>query len=147
MGSVSARRLKRNAGRSTLSVGCIPSIATRWRVPSVQDFLRRHPEIDMRVEYAPAQEAFDPDKHDVLITLSRADSEGCRSIRLFSRMNKPVASAHYVKQKPEVLHSNGLEGADLLHDESLDGWMQWFEKAGMKRVKPLRGPSIRISIC
>ncbi|PBB22317.1 LysR family transcriptional regulator [Mesorhizobium sp. WSM4307] len=140
MVSASSRRLKRNAGRSTLSVGCIPSIATRWLVPSVQDFLRKHPEIDMRVEYAHAQEAFDPDKHDVLITLSRADSEGYRSIRLFSRMNKPVASAHYVKQKPQVLQSNGLVGADLLHDESLDGWTQWFEKAGMKRVKPLRGP-------
>lgn len=141
MVSASSRRLKRiTAGRSALSVGCIPSIATRWLVPSVQDFLRMHPNIDMRVEYARAQEAFDPDKHDVLITLSRADGETCRSIRLFSRMNKPVASAHYVNQRPEIFQSNGLEGADLLHDESVDGWAQWFEKAGMKRIRPLRGP-------
>ncbi|RWG08975.1 MAG: LysR family transcriptional regulator [Mesorhizobium sp.] len=138
--SASTRRLKRRPGTRPLSVGCIASIATRWLVPAIQDFLRMHPDIDMRVEYAHAQETFDADKHNVLITLSRADSEACRSVRLFSRMNKPVASAHYVKHKPEILHSNGLKGAELLHDESLDGWAQWFEKAGMTRVKPLRGP-------
>ncbi|MER8664548.1 LysR substrate-binding domain-containing protein [Mesorhizobium sp. M1148] len=138
--SISTGRLKRRPGGSPLSVGCIASIATRWLVPAVHDFLSKHPDIDMRVEYAHAQETFDVHKHDVLITLSRADSEACRFARLFSRMNKPVASAHYVKHKPEILHSHALEGADLLHDESLNGWAQWFEKAGMKRVKPLRGP-------
>lgn len=138
--SASTRRVKRTLGRSPLSVGCIPSIAARWLVPAVQDFLIMHPDIDMRVEYAHSQEAFDPDKHDVLITLSRADNEACRSVRLFSRMNKPVASAHYLIQKPQILRSNGLEDADLLHDGSLDGWAEWFEKAGIKRVEPLRGP-------
>ncbi|MER8370881.1 LysR family transcriptional regulator [Mesorhizobium sp. M1378] len=138
--SASTRHLKRTPGRNPLSVGCIPSIATRWLVPAVQDFLMMHPDIDMRVEYAHAQEAFNPDKHDVLITVSRADSEAGRSTKLFSRMNKPVASAHYVQQKPELLESNGLESADLLHDESLDGWAHWFERAGLKPIKPMRGP-------
>ncbi|RUW17807.1 LysR family transcriptional regulator, partial [Mesorhizobium sp. M1E.F.Ca.ET.041.01.1.1] len=50
--SVSTRRLKHRPGSSPLSVGCIASIATRWLVPAVQDFLRKHPNIDMRVEYA-----------------------------------------------------------------------------------------------
>lgn len=55
-------------------------------------------------------------------------------------MNKPVASAYYVKQVPDVLQGDGLANADLLHDESVDGWAQWFEKAELKRLKSLRGP-------
>ncbi|MGO6908119.1 LysR substrate-binding domain-containing protein, partial [Rhizobium ruizarguesonis] len=33
-----------------------------------------------------------------------------------------------------------LAGADLLHDESVDGWKEWFRKAGQKAPEPLRGP-------
>lgn len=138
--AASARRLRQSRGQNLLSVGCIPSIAARWLVPAVQDFLKAHPDIDMRVQYAHAQEAFDRDKHDVLITLSRPESETCRAVKVFSRLNKPVASAHYVKQRPQTRIPDGLATADLLHDETTDGWTQWFEKAGLKRAKPMRGP-------
>lgn len=138
--STSTKRLRQARGQNLLSVGCIPSIATRWLVPAVQDFLKASPQVEIRVQYAHAQEAFDHDKHDVLITLSRAETEACRAIKLFSRINKPVASPHYIRQFPETRRPHGLESADLLHDETTDGWRQWFEKAGLTHTKSMRGP-------
>lgn len=138
--SASSRRLNRSRGSSQITVGCIPSIAMRWLVPAIQDFLAIYPDIDMRVQYAHAEEAFDRDRHDVLITLTRPGSEACQSTKIFSRMNKPVASAHYVKQSPQLLSGSGLAAANLLHDENTDGWTQWFEKAGLKRIEAMRGP-------
>lgn len=137
--ATAGRRVGRDRDNG-LTVCCIPSIATRWLIPAVQDFLARFPTIDLRVQYAHALEAFAPEKHDVLITLSRPERENCRSVKIFSRMNKPVASALYLKQRPEILKPGGLEAADLLHDETTEGWEEWFRKAGRTRTRPPRGP-------
>ncbi|TIV11958.1 MAG: LysR family transcriptional regulator, partial [Mesorhizobium sp.] len=48
------RRIRRSAAQASLSVGCIPSIASRWLVPRLSDFTARHPEIAIRVAYAKA---------------------------------------------------------------------------------------------
>ena len=63
------RRIRRNAAVETLSVGCIPSIASRWLVPRLSDFTARHPGVGMRVAYAKADERLGDGQNDVLITL------------------------------------------------------------------------------
>ncbi|TIV49988.1 MAG: LysR family transcriptional regulator, partial [Mesorhizobium sp.] len=42
--NAACRRIRRSAGAQSLSVGCIPSIASRWLVPRLTDFTARHPE-------------------------------------------------------------------------------------------------------
>jgi len=123
----------------SLTVGCIPSIAARWLVPSLPDFSARHPGLDVRIVYARAQDAFDEEACDVLITLGAAKGPDLASTRLFSRVNRPVASPHYLVAHPQATSADGIAAADLLHDETPAAWAAWFEKAGVPAQKA-RGP-------
>jgi DNA-binding transcriptional LysR family regulator len=82
-------------------------------------------------------EDFDPERYDVLITHQHIASETLSSIKLFSRVNKPVASPTYLQKSKIGEH---LEGAKLLHDETITAWDDWFVKAGHKPDSLTHGP-------
>ena len=124
----------------SLTVGCIPSIAARWLVPALPDFSARHPGLDVRIVYARAQDAFDEEACDVLITLGAAEGPDLASTRLFSRVNRPVASPHYLAAHPRAASPTGIAAADLLHDETSEAWAAWFRAAGLAPPQPPRGP-------
>src|SRR5258708_17256124 len=63
------QRMRLPRGRGALSVGCIPSIASRWLIPNLAEFSSRHPEIDLQVLYASAQARLSSADSDVLLTL------------------------------------------------------------------------------
>lgn len=138
--TTSAKGLRLRHDRKSLLVACIPSIASRWLVPELQSFMEQHTAIDVRVEYAHAMQTFDPGLHDVLITWTAQNLERFHSVQLFSRINKPVASAYYVERHPEILLAGGLERANLLHDESMQAWADWFQLVGRRRLVSPRGP-------
>ena len=135
LSAASLAQRRTNEARS-LTVGCIPSIAARWLVPALPDFSARHPGIDLRIVYARAQDRFDEEACDVLITLGADARGGLASTRLFSRANRPVASPHYRAAHPRLTSAAGIAGADLLHDETLEAWAAWFAAAGVPAPKP-----------
>ncbi|TPL43524.1 LysR substrate-binding domain-containing protein [Mesorhizobium sp. B2-4-6] len=137
--SRSSQKLRRGHEKKAISVACIPSIATRWLVPALPDFMRKHADIPVQVSYAHALEEFDPERYDVLITYLRITTAGLLSAKLFSRVNKPVASPGYLQRKPDLL-DNGLDGARLLHDQTTDAWQDWFNKAGFRPKTLSNGP-------
>jgi LysR family transcriptional regulator, glycine cleavage system transcriptional activator len=135
--SATSQSLRVRRERKTLSVACIPSIATRWLIPALPRFSALHPDITIEVAYSRAHENFDPERHDVLITHQNTTAEDLSSTLLFSRVNKPVASPRYLE------HSNcdeRLNNATLLHDELISAWEDWFEKAGYRPDGLIHGP-------
>lgn len=131
--------LRLNA-KAQVSVACIPSIATRWLIPALGAFLRDHPEVDVKVVYAMAEQQLRETGCDILITLGSDTSEGTRSDRLFSRINRPVASPRYIERKGELKTAQAIASADLLHDETISRWRDWFAKAEVTAGQTLRGP-------
>ena len=131
--------LRLNA-KAQVSVACIPSIATRWLIPALGEFLGRHPEVDVKVVYAMAEQQLRETGCDILITLGADTSEGTRSDRLFSRINRPVASPRYIERKGELRAVQAIASADLLHDETTSRWRDWFARAGVTTGQSLRGP-------
>lgn len=123
-------RVKALGGKETLMVGCIPSIASRWLVPNLHAFTARHPELDVRVIYAPADQRFADGGLDVLITLDPEESTGIRSQRLFSRRAQPVCSPGFLKRWGPFDAPRRIARSPLLHDGTRDGWQAWFAKAG-----------------
>ena len=132
--------LRRDHDPRSITVGCIPSIAARWLVPSLPMFMEQQPEMNVRIVYARAEERFDNENLDVLITLGEDRSPGLDCRLLFSRINRPVASYYYLATRPELLASAGLVSADLLHDETMDAWSEWFKKAQLEPPARMRGP-------
>jgi LysR family transcriptional regulator, glycine cleavage system transcriptional activator len=123
-----------------LTVACIASIATRWLIPALPDFLKPNPDINVRVVYAMGEQHFREGDCDVLITLREDRSETRECTRLFSRANRPVASPSYLARRGKPETAQAIAGADLLHDETPDRWLNWCRKAGLQPDGPLRGP-------
>lgn len=128
------------SGASTLTVGCVPSIAARWLVPNLVEFTERNPQIDIRVVYAKSNEQLNADDLDILITTAEDESRYVISERLFSRVNKPVCSPSFLAQYGPFESPKQIVAAPLLHDETREGWHDWCEAAGVKDTKALSGP-------
>jgi DNA-binding transcriptional LysR family regulator len=132
--------IRRDHNMRSITVGCIPSIASRWLVPSLPSFQESDPDLDVRIVYARAEEQFDDESLDVLITMGEDLTAGRESRLLFSRRNQPVASGHYLTKRNWTVDNVSPAAADLLHDESMDGWKEWFRQAEVKAPDPIRGP-------
>ncbi|WP_331372650.1 LysR substrate-binding domain-containing protein [Sinorhizobium chiapasense] len=137
--SAEAEALKQRT-KSEITVACIPSIATRWLIPALGDFLAAHADITVKVVYAMAEQRLRETGCDVLITLGADTSDGVACERLFSRVNRPVASPRYLERKGNIDSPDEIAAADLLHDETTRHWQHWFTKAGLPPRQPLSGP-------
>lgn len=124
-------RVKALAGRDTLTVGCIPSLASRWLVPNLADFTANHPELDVTVVYAMANQKLFQSGLNVMITLGREDDNGISSKRLFSRITKPVCSPAFLQTYGPFDRPDKITSIPLLHDENREGWREWFKKASV----------------
>lgn len=133
-------RLRLAQGAGTISVGCIPSIASRWLIPNLQAFSSTHPQIDVQVLYADANTRLPGSACDVLITLGESGLDTTVGRKLFSRASKPVCSPHYLaKAQGPILSAADIAQAHLLHDENRSAWAEWFGKAEVKTGQ-LGGP-------
>jgi DNA-binding transcriptional LysR family regulator len=133
------RSIRRGNNPAGLTIACIPSIASRWLIPLLADFQATHANLDLRVIYAKASDRLADFDADVLITVTSGNEAGTKSRKLFSRINRPVASPHYLarmtgRDPADIAH------ADLLHDENTTNWTQWFAKAGVSPMPAMKGP-------
>lgn len=135
--SLTSQALRWRKDKKSLTVACVPSISMRWLIPALPRFTTVHPAIEIHVSYATALQEFDPERHDILINNQGITSEAVRSVKLFSRINKPVASPSYLARMPT---DERLTGAHLLHDETTVAWDDWFANAGFKPDKVTHGP-------
>ncbi|WP_294904759.1 LysR substrate-binding domain-containing protein [Tatumella sp. UBA2305] len=135
--SAASQSLRVRKESNTISVACIPSIATRWLIPALSEFTSQFPHITIEVAYSQAHDSFDSEKHDVLITHQNVNAGDVTSTLLFSRINKPVASPRYLERSA---CDTRLNNAMLLHDEVISAWEEWFTKAGYRPANLSHGP-------
>lgn len=134
------QRVKAMSGAGALTVGCIPSIASRWLVPNLPAFTQAHPGVDIRVVYAQAHERLGPADLDILITYGEDHGRGVVCERLFSRINKPVCSSHFLRERGPFADARAIAAAPLLHDETRAAWKEWCATAGLPEAYVDAGP-------
>jgi LysR family glycine cleavage system transcriptional activator len=134
------RSLRRAGQARSVTIACIPSIASRWLIPALADFQEAHADLELRVVYAKASDRLIDLEADVLITLTAGNEPATASRKLFSRANRPVASPHYLTRKGALSGPQDIASADLLHDENAGNWIDWFRKAGLSPVPSVKGP-------
>ncbi len=138
--SATCRMIKNMSGSVALRVGCIPSIASRWLVPHISAFSLLYPDVELRVQYAKADDKLDQSELDLLITYGEDIAPGVVSKRLFSRVNKPVCSPHYLRDHEPLDTPERIIAGGLLHDEGQQGWLDWRKKADLPGTESLSGP-------
>lgn len=123
-------RLTQLTKQGQLTVGCIPSIASRWLIPHLPDFTSARSEAEIRVVYAQAHERLTASSLDVLITHGIETEVGARAEPLFSRISKPVCSRGFLEKWGPVDEPGWYGRVPLLHDEDRTDWRIWLEQAG-----------------
>lgn len=117
-----------------------PAFASRWLVPRLNDFNRRHPEIELHVSTSLQPADFAEDGVDVDIRFGCVESPRLHTEPFLKSVRFPVASPRLLAQNPPLRTPGDLRGFVLLHNEVEDGWSQWLEIAGVHGIVPDPGP-------
>ena len=133
-------RIAKNEGRTTLTIACIPSVATIWLIPRLPQFMKRHPGISVRLMHAYYDQPVDFADVDLAINYGDWDEAPIGAKHFLSGVSVPVASAMYVDQHGSFDEPSALLKTTLLHDQDRKAWPQWFKAAGISLKASLPGP-------
>jgi len=134
-------RAHSDCGILTISVS--PSFGAMWLVPKLENFRRKHPEIEIRLDGTDRLVDFARDNIDVGIRYGPGGYSGVQVDWLFSQVNTPVCSPMLLKGKHPLNHPDDLQHHTLLHIDWKDteaSWRMWLLAAGVHDTNPARGP-------
>ena len=116
----------------TLTVGTTTYFASRWLSPRLMDFIRKHPDIRLRIQ--PIIDLFNLQQQGIDIAIRWGDGrwEDCHIEKLFDCPAWPTGNL----EAKELIEQVGLEAAfstfTLLRDrEGSNVWTEWYQKAGL----------------
>jgi DNA-binding transcriptional LysR family regulator len=133
--------------RKAIVVSCVPSLATEWLVPNLEDFYRQHPgiEVFVRSELAPfTVERMDDDGIDIVIDYQPSPAPDLHELASLQEFVFPVCSRRYRDTLDKA------DGADtsvmLLHDDvpwwggTPDSeWAAWRQGSGIDWPRRVAG--------
>jgi LysR family glycine cleavage system transcriptional activator len=129
-----------------LTVTVAPSFASKWLVPRLDRFRRRHPDIDLRIDASTALADFARDGIDIAIRFGPGRYPGLRVDRLLTEEMSPVCSPALLRganplRRPEDLRHYSLLHIDLpMQGDAQPTWEMWLLAAGVRDVDWTRGP-------
>ncbi len=132
-------RLHSNDASGVLTVSSLPSFATRWLVPRLGRFQRRHPDIDLRLAPSTALTDFNQDDVDLAIRYGRGNYPGLQVWRFMTEDVFPVCSPDLAAGDPPLRCPADLRHHYLLHDSGCVEWRAWLMAADIEGVDPERG--------
>ncbi len=133
------REARRTQNNNILNVTAGPAFTAMWLAPRFFDFVRSHPDIDLRFNACLRIMDFDQDDIDVAIRFGYGPDEGLFSHPLSQEWLTPAMTPEMAQQyaTPQALLS-----APLIHNSSDDflqppcDWPAWFRAAGLGRQNP-----------
>lgn len=126
---------------ATLTVSVEPSFAARWLVLRLGKFNRAHPEIELRL--LPSADVVDFSREDVDIGVryGLGGWPDAVSEKLFEATVYPVCAPALLDPEKPIRKPEDLKSYPLLHEETMQHWINWLEEAGVKNPRwAARGP-------
>lgn len=118
--------------QEVLRINCLPSVAVRWLIPRLSTFRERFPDYRIDFRYSGALDSGIPANADIMITWHDGPPKiDSGKKRLFSGATWPVASPLYLQGFPQAIEPKLLPRMEILHDEFLAPWYQWFRQHGL----------------
>lgn len=109
-----------------------PFFSARWLMPRLPDFLRRHPDIDIRLHHSLHGDTPGP-AIDLAIRWGSGDWTGGHVEPLLDVTMQPVA-------KPGITIGEGGPTLPLMHVRDRSDWREWLSAAGYPSEWSERGP-------
>jgi LysR family glycine cleavage system transcriptional activator len=132
--------------RGTLHISVAPSFAAKWLLPRLDDFEKRHPEIDVHVSSSMQLVDFARDGTDLAIRYGAGNYPEVVVERLLSEEVVPVCAPELIAGDRRLTRASDLGQFTLLHDDSPDNdpscpnWDMWLRAAGVEGIDGTRGP-------
>lgn len=139
-------------GRLALVVSTGPSFATKWLVPRLGGFYRRHPEAALRVDVTEGLVDLARGEADLAVRFGTGEYPGLSAERLFEEEVFPVCSPRLLEGERPLRRPEDLRRHALVHDnlpmgegegEGWPDWRAWLLAAGVEGVDATRGLRFR----
>lgn len=127
----------RSAGPTEIEVSCLGTLAVKWLIPRLPDFLARHPEVRVRLSETYAPVDFRRDRFDAAIRIFNADETG-RGMEVHDIMPQLQGLVAAPSAAPPGSAWSDLADLPRLHAATFpESWKVWSELAGI-RAGPAR---------
>lgn len=132
-----SRARKKARGADYLRVTVDPQFATKWLMRRVDQFRKRHPEIELRFDVSYEVRDFDLDDVDVAIRYGSGKYQGLTAHRLFDNVIVPVCSPRLLASGKPLEKPSDLQMHTLAHIEwsrpgvTWPNWRMWMAAAGV----------------
>ncbi|ADV10206.1 transcriptional regulator GcvA [Mesorhizobium ciceri] len=137
LGRAVSRAQKLTRGTALLKVTLDAQFASKWLMRRVDDFRKRHPDIELRFDIAYEVRDFELDDIDVGIRFGAGKYPGLRTHRLFDNILIPVCSPSLLTSGPPLREPRDLFNHTLAHIEwsrqgvTWPNWRMWMAAAGI----------------
>lgn len=138
-------RLEAPKNSQRLKVSASTSVAAKWLVPRLDEYMRRHPGIEVQLDVSDRVRDFDRDGIDVAIRFGNGNYPGARADRLFDNTIFPVCSPALLTSKKPLKHPRDLLQHRLIHVEwsgqgvTWPNWRMWMLAAGVSDFNETSG--------
>ena len=142
-----AARARRSQGQTKvrLNVNASTSIAAKWLVPRLDQFLKKEPHADVRLNVSCGIQDFDRNEIDVAIQFGPGTYPGLSTERLFNHVIYPVCSPRLLQGEHPLAAPEDLLRHTLIQ-QSWSGqgvvwpdWHMWMLAAGIDGFEPKSG--------
>ncbi|EAQ67699.1 transcriptional regulator, LysR family protein [Marinomonas sp. MED121] len=131
-----------------ITISVAPSFGAKWLLPRLEQFRRKHPDIDLRIDASTRLIDFAHDDVDISIRYGAIKEKGMHVEALSHEELFPVCSPHLMTQCASL---EALSDYPLLHlerrsaDKSFPGWAEWIEENGLNKEAFKHGPRFSMS--
>lgn len=135
-------RIHSHLNPQILMIRSAPSFAAKWLLPRLPEFIRRNPDIDVRLDASNEKTDFAHEAVDLELRFGAGTWEGLHVEPLHRDDIVPLASPTLVEtqrlRRPEDLL---LRGGPLIHSVKCPvTWEMWLAANGLRPAAALRGP-------
>lgn len=143
--SGSLQAIASRSGSGSLHLAALPTFASKWLLPRLNDFYRRHPGILVHVHSRIGQFDLDQAGMDAAIGVGDGSWPGLVSHRLMDEVLLPVISPalrrEHALQSPADLAAHLL----LVVATRSSAWYRWFEQQGLPTHQLHMGPQFELT--
>lgn len=132
------RLLRKQRLGARVRIRLAPTLASSWLVSHLNDFHRRHRNIELELQTADSDGDFAVDDVDLMISFGHPEMwPGLRSEPLIDTQFFPVCSPSFAAANATMNTPDEISRMDLIGIKQLPGtWARWFEQTGSSGKDP-----------
>ncbi len=131
--------MARQGEGGTLELAIVPTFGTRWLLPRLPDFAKRHPAITLNLSSRTRPFLFDDTELDAAIYTGDGNWPGAVATHLMPENLVPVCSPSLIAPRTQLTPQELAQLPLLQQSTRPHAWRQWFESTGYSPGNELVG--------